>query len=85
MQYEPYSYNYLTTRVTLFKFKVCPCQMVLYLEVPDDTMTQRLLYRGKTSGRVDDNEETVKKRLATFHKVSNKTGGAAPWKLPTKL
>lgn len=55
----------------LFEEEVCPCQMVLYLEVPDDTMTQRLLYRGKTSGRVDDNEETVKKRLATFHKVTN--------------
>jgi len=54
----------------LFEEEVCPCQMVLYLEVPDDTMTQRLLYRGKTSGRVDDNEETVKKRLATFHKVT---------------
>jgi len=54
----------------LFEHEVCPCQMVLYLEVPDDTMTQRLLYRGKTSGRVDDNEETIKKRLATFHKVT---------------
>lgn len=30
-------------------------------------MTQRLLERGKTSGRVDDNEETIKKRLETFH------------------
>ena len=30
-------------------------------------MTQRLLERGKTSGRVDDNEETIKKRLDTFH------------------
>lgn len=30
-------------------------------------MTARLLNRAKTSGRVDDNEETIKKRLATFH------------------
>lgn len=30
-------------------------------------MIQRLLGRGKTSGRVDDNEETIKKRLDTFH------------------
>jgi len=58
------------SQALLFEEEVCPCQMVLYLEVPDDTMTQRLLYRGKTSGRVDDNEETVKKRLATFHKVT---------------
>ena len=30
-------------------------------------MSSRLLERGKTSGRADDNEETIKKRLVTFH------------------
>lgn len=40
------------------------------LKVSDETMTQRLLKRGQTSGRVDDNEETIKKRLDTFHKHS---------------
>ena len=29
-------------------------------------MTQRLLERGKTSGRTDDNEDTIKKRFQTF-------------------
>lgn len=29
-------------------------------------MTSRLLERAKTSGRVDDNEETIKLRLKTF-------------------
>lgn len=29
-------------------------------------MVQRLLKRGETSGRVDDNEETIRKRLKTF-------------------
>ena len=29
-------------------------------------MTERLLKRAETSGRVDDNEETIKKRLETF-------------------
>lgn len=29
-------------------------------------MRQRLLQRGETSGRVDDNEETIVKRLKTF-------------------
>lgn len=33
-------------------------------------MTKRLLGRGQTSGRVDDNEETIKKRLKTFHDVT---------------
>jgi len=40
---------------------------VLYFEVSDDTMKVRLLKRGETSGRVDDNEETIAKRLKTFH------------------
>lgn len=30
-------------------------------------MTKRLLHRGQTSGRVDDNEATIKNRLQTFH------------------
>lgn len=29
-------------------------------------MLKRLLKRGETSGRVDDNEETIKKRFKTF-------------------
>ena len=30
-------------------------------------MKKRLLHRGQSSGRVDDNEETIKQRLKTFH------------------
>lgn len=30
-------------------------------------MTKRLIKRGETSGRIDDNEETIRKRLETFH------------------
>lgn len=33
-------------------------------------MTQRLLKRGETSGRVDDNEETIKKRLETYYNAT---------------
>lgn len=33
-------------------------------------MTKRLLKRGETSGRVDDNEETIKKRLDTYYKAT---------------
>ena len=33
-------------------------------------MTERLLKRSKTSGRSDDNEETIKLRLKTFHNQS---------------
>ncbi|XP_060070278.1 adenylate kinase isoenzyme 5-like isoform X2 [Ylistrum balloti] len=52
---------------TRFENEIVECTNVLYFEVPDETMTERLLERGKTSGRVDDNEETIKKRLQTFH------------------
>ena len=44
---------------------------MIYFDVSDETMIQRLLKRGETSGRVDDNEETIKKRLATFHQHSD--------------
>ena len=37
------------------------------LQVKDETMKTRLLKRAETSGRVDDNEETIVKRLKTFH------------------
>ena len=39
---------------------------MLYFECSSETMKQRLLARGETSGRVDDNEETIVKRLETF-------------------
>lgn len=44
---------------------------MLYFDVSDDTMIKRLLKRGETSGRVDDNEETIRKRLQTFHNHAN--------------
>ena len=42
--------------------------MVLYINANDETMKKRLLHRAETSGRVDDNEETIKKRLDTFYR-----------------
>ncbi len=33
-------------------------------------MKKRLLHRGLSSGRVDDNEETIKNRLVTFHQAT---------------
>jgi adenylate kinase len=40
---------------------------MLELMVPDEMLMERLLNRGKTSGRADDNEETIQKRLAVYH------------------
>merc|ERR1719378_815364 len=49
-----------------FESTIAPATAVLYLDVANETMVQRLVNRGKTSGRADDNEETIKKRLDTF-------------------
>ena len=40
-------------------------QFLLQLECPESVMLERLLERGKTSGRNDDNEESIKKRFHT--------------------
>jgi len=53
-----------------FEKEILPCSRILYFDVSDATMTERLLNRGKTSGRADDNEATIKLRLDTFHKHS---------------
>jgi adenylate kinase (isozyme 1 subfamily) len=51
---------------TEFECKIAPCHLVLSYECSEEVMTQRLLERGKTSGRTDDNEETIMKRFKTF-------------------
>lgn len=40
---------------------------MIELDVPEDELMQRLLKRGQESGRADDNEETIKKRLVVYH------------------
>ena len=40
---------------------------MIELDVPEDELMQRLIKRGKESGRADDNEETIKKRLVIYH------------------
>jgi len=42
----------------------------LFFDCPRDVMMSRILERGKNSGRIDDNEETAHKRIATFEKQS---------------
>ncbi len=41
---------------------------VVGLEVPEDQLMERMVLRGKASGRSDDNPETIRKRLAVYHK-----------------
>lgn len=39
---------------------------ILHLECPEQVMLARLLKRGQTSGRSDDNIESIKKRFHTY-------------------
>ncbi len=39
---------------------------VLFYDCPEDEMERRLLERGKTSGRTDDNIEAIRKRFRTY-------------------
>lgn len=45
-----------------------PVSIALALEVEDEVLIQRILERGKTSGRVDDqNEETIRERISVYY------------------
>ncbi len=53
-----------------FESSVCPSLFTLFFSCPESVMQQRLLNRGKTSGRADDNEESIKKRFRVFEETS---------------
>ncbi|KAL9126065.1 MAG: hypothetical protein Q9217_004823 [Psora testacea] len=53
-----------------FEESVCPSKFTLFFDCPEGVMTERLLNRGKTSGRADDNEDSIKKRFRTFLETS---------------
>lgn len=40
--------------------------ILINIDVEEDILVKRLLGRALTSGRADDNEETIKKRIHTF-------------------
>ncbi|MDE6134459.1 MAG: adenylate kinase [Muribaculaceae bacterium] len=40
---------------------------VIGLEVDEHELVRRMLERGKSSGRADDNESTIRKRLSVYH------------------
>jgi|GEM_PF-34572 len=63
-------------------------QGVWFFDCPQNVMEKRLVERGKTSGRSDDNLESIRKRFETFHNESmpiidyfNKKGQV--WTIPT--
>ncbi|KAF9475328.1 UMP-CMP kinase [Pholiota conissans] len=49
-----------------FDEMVCESSVVIYFSTSEEVMLRRLLERGKTSGREDDNVESIKKRFRTY-------------------
>ncbi|KIM26047.1 hypothetical protein M408DRAFT_314185 [Serendipita vermifera MAFF 305830] len=54
----------------IFDETVCQSKFVLFYTTTEEVMLERLLERGKTSGREDDNVESIKKRFKTFVETS---------------
>ncbi|KAG0629406.1 hypothetical protein M758_1G101400 [Ceratodon purpureus] len=54
----------------LFEKKVGRPRLVVFLECPKAVMEERLLKRGESSGRSDDNMATIIKRFNTYHRES---------------
>ncbi|KAI5293209.1 hypothetical protein KEM52_005746 [Ascosphaera acerosa] len=53
-----------------FEDTVCVSTGTLFLNCPEDVLLQRLLKRGETSGREDDNIESIRKRFRVFEEQS---------------
>ncbi|KAJ9200577.1 hypothetical protein DTO164E3_2898 [Paecilomyces variotii] len=53
-------------QAVFFEETVAPSKFTLFLSCPEDVLEARLLKRGETSGRDDDNIESIKKRFRTF-------------------
>jgi adenylate kinase len=51
----------------LLEFKNTQIHLVLALDVPEPELVTRLVGRGETSGRSDDNEVVIKKRISEYH------------------
>ncbi|XP_041971112.1 adenylate kinase isoenzyme 1 isoform X1 [Aricia agestis] len=49
-----------------FESAIAPVTVIIYFEASSETLTKRLLGRAASSGRADDNEDTIKLRLKTF-------------------
>ncbi|OTB08738.1 hypothetical protein M426DRAFT_316754 [Hypoxylon sp. CI-4A] len=57
-------------QATKFEEAVVPARFVLFFDCPEAEMERRLLERGKTSGREDDNADSIRKRFRTFVETS---------------
>ncbi|CAG8500845.1 10655_t:CDS:10, partial [Ambispora leptoticha] len=53
-----------------FENNIGSCTFVLYYECPTQVLINRLVKRGETSGRMDDNLTSIEKRIQVFEKTS---------------
>ncbi|ODQ79731.1 hypothetical protein BABINDRAFT_49115, partial [Babjeviella inositovora NRRL Y-12698] len=53
-----------------FEEQIAKSSFTLFFECPENVMLERLLERGKSSGRADDNIESIKKRFRVFIETS---------------
>ncbi|ADV23163.1 UMP-CMP kinase [Cryptococcus gattii E566] len=53
-----------------FDESVCKSSFVLFFSTSEEILLERLLERGKTSGREDDNKDSIVKRFRTFLETS---------------
>jgi hypothetical protein len=63
-----YIYSYLPFFPPPVLSQIVPCSVCLHFNATDETMTSRLLRRGKTSGRADDDATTIRERLEVRHR-----------------
>jgi UMP-CMP kinase len=48
----------------------CIVDSIIFLECPEEECIKRIIQRAKTSGRSDDNMETLAKRFVTFNEIT---------------
>ncbi|GMK55860.1 hypothetical protein CspeluHIS016_0209160 [Cutaneotrichosporon spelunceum] len=54
----------------MFDQAVVDSSLVLFINTTEEVMRDRIKERSKTSGRADDNEESLKKRFVTYRETS---------------
>ncbi|RVE41107.1 hypothetical protein evm_014243 [Chilo suppressalis] len=58
-----------------------PVEVIIYFEASPETLTKRLIGRAASSGRADDNEETIKLRIKTFLENNDQVLAQLPAKI----
>lgn len=59
-----------TDQALFFEQNVLECQRIVHFKVSEETMFKRCQKRAESSGRADDNPETMKKRVANYKETS---------------